>query len=239
MRCSVATAMRLRAVSIGLAAAGTLVGCAPDGAHVEASAAIGEERVRYVALGDSYTIGTGVTDAERWPNQLAAGDGRLELAANLGVNGYTSADLIADELSQLDGLRPELITVLIGVNDVVQGVLDTEYASNVAVILDDLVARVGAGRIVCVATPDYTRTPRGMEYGNPELQSDRIVRFNAILREACEQRGITFVPEIFEISQRVGEDAGLVAEDGLHPSGEQYRHWVEAIAPVVAVLLDG
>lgn len=230
--------MRLRDISIiGLVAAGILAGCAGGEARGEASAADGEERVRYVALGDSYTIGTGVTEAERWPNQVAARIEELALAGNLGVNGYTSAELIADELPQLDALRPELVSLLIGVNDVVQGVPDTEYASNVAVILDGLVARVGPDRVICVATPDYTRTPRGAEYGNPELQSDRIVRFNAILREACEQRGGTFVPDIFEISQRAIDDPDLVAGDGLHPSGEQYRQWVEAIAPVVEVLL--
>jgi lysophospholipase L1-like esterase len=195
--------------------------------------------VRYVALGDSYTIGTAVTEAERWPNQLAARIGEIELAGNLGVNGFTSADLIADELPRLDALRPELVSLLIGVNDVVQGVPDAGYASNVAVILDDLAGRLPADRIVCVATPDYTRTPRGADYGDPDLQSDRIVRINAILREACELRGITFVPEIFEISQRASDDPDLVAEDGLHPSGVQYRRWVEAIAPVVEVLLAG
>lgn len=195
--------------------------------------------MRYVALGDSYTIGTAVSEAERWPNQLAERVGGIELVANLGVNAYTSADLIADELPQLDALRPELVSVLIGVNDVVRGIPDAEYGVNVAMILEALSDRLPADRIVCVATPDYTRTPRGAEYGNPDLQSDRIVRINAILREACEMRGMTFVPEIFEISQRATDEPSLVAEDGLHPSGEQYRRWVEVIAPVVEVLLAG
>jgi lysophospholipase L1-like esterase len=231
--------MRLRAASItGLLATGVIAGCGADGARVEASPGSGEGRVRYVALGDSYTIGTAVNEADRWPNQLAVRVEEIELAGNLGVNGFTSADLIASELPQLDALRPELVSVLIGVNDVVQGVPDAEYANNMAVILDDLAARLAADRIVCVATPDYTRTPRGADYGNPDLQSDRIVRINAILREACELRGITFVPETFEISQRAGDDPELVAEDGLHPSGEQYRRWVEVIAPIAQDLLS-
>jgi acyl-CoA thioesterase I len=114
---------------------------------------------------------------------------------------------------------------------------DVNYAVNVAAILDDLLGRLGRDRIVCVATPDYTRTPRGADYGDPDLQSDRIVRINAILREACDMRRITFVPDIFEISQRASDEPGLVAEDGLHPSGEQYRRWVEVIGPVVEDLL--
>jgi lysophospholipase L1-like esterase len=230
--------MRLRAAwIIGLLTAGAIAGCAADAARGEPSPHSGEERVRYVALGDSYTIGTSVTEAERWPNQLAARIGDLELVANLGVNGYTSADLITDQLPRLDELRPELVTLLVGVNDVVQDVPDANYASNVAIILDELTDRLARDRIVCVATPDYTRTPRGAQYGDPDLQSDRIVRINAILREACEQRRITFVPEIFELSQAASDEPDLVAEDGLHPSGEQYRRWVDAIAPVVEVLL--
>ena len=230
--------MRLRAAwIIGLLTAGAIAGCAADAARGEPSTRSGEERVRYVALGDSYTIGTAVDEADRWPNQLAARISDLELVANLGVNGYTTADLITDQLPRLDELRPELVSLLIGVNDVVQGVPDANYAVNVATILDELTDRLARDRIVCVATPDYTRTPRGAEFGNPDLQSDRIVRINAILREACELRRITFVPEIFEISQQASDDPALVAEDGLHPSGEQYRRWVEAIGPVVEVLL--
>jgi lysophospholipase L1-like esterase len=222
--------MLIRAVAIGLLAAGIGAGCGIAGQ---------EERVRFVALGDSYTIGTSVGASERWPNQLADRLPEIELVGNPAVNGYTSADLIAEELGQLDRLRPEFVSLLIGVNDVVQGVPDAQYSGNVALILEELLTRLPPGRIVCVATPDYTRTPNGAAYGEPDLQSDRIVRVNAILREACEQRRITFVPEIFEISQRVTDDPSLVADDGLHPSGAQYRLWVDAIEPVVRRQLDG
>lgn len=195
--------------------------------------------MRYVALGDSYTIGTSVGEAERWPNQLDARIGELELVGNPAVNGYTSADLINEELPLLDGLRPELVSVLIGVNDVVQGVTDLQYAGNVAIILEELRTRLPAQRIVCVATPDYTLTPRGASFGDPVQQSDAIMRFNAILLEACEARGMRFVPEVFEISQMVTNDPSLVASDGLHPAGAQYRLWVDAIAPVIVALLEG
>ena len=227
--------MRLRAITLVLLVAAG-IGCERDGAR-DPSADREEERVRYVALGDSYTIGTSVREDDRWPDQLAARVPELELVANLAINGYTSADLIDRELPALDGLDAELVSVLIGVNDVVQRVPDSVYAANVAVILDRLVELVPPDRLLCVATPDYTRTPRGADYGDPEAQSDAIVRFNAILREACEGRGGAFVPEVFEISLMASEDPSLVADDGLHPSGEQYRRWVEAIEPVVARLL--
>lgn len=193
--------------------------------------------MRYVALGDSYTIGTSVAKAESWPSQMVERVPELDLVGNIAVNGYTSDDLIRDELPQLDRLRPELVTVLIGVNDVVQRVADLQYAGNVAVILEELLTRLPPDRILGVATPDYTLTPQGAAFGDPHQQSDAIVRLNAILREACEARRIRFVPEVFEISQAVLEDPSLVAADGLHPSGSQYSLWADAIATPVSELL--
>lgn len=230
--------MRFRAAAIGLLSRGVCLGGCATGEGGSPSVSEQEARVRYVALGDSYTIGTSVAEAERWPNQLAERVGKLDLVGNPAVNGYTSADLIDEELPLLDGLQPELVTVLIGVNDVVQGVSDLHYAGNVAIILEELRTRLPAERILCVATPDYTLTPQGAGFGDPAQQSDAIVRVNAILREACEARGMPFVPEIFEISQMVRDDPSMVASDGLHPSGAQYRMWVDAIEPVVAQLLE-
>lgn len=197
--------------------------------------------IRYVALGDSYTIGTSVEAAERFPNQLVealADDGfELELVANLGVNGYTSADLIRDELPELDALAPDLVTLLIGVNDVVQGVPAATYERNIVTIIDALLARLQAARIVTVAIPDYTVTPAGADYGDPDDQHDAIVANNTIMARLAAARGIAFV-DIFDLSLGAADDRSLVADDGLHPSGRQYTLWVGRIVPVVAGLLS-
>lgn len=196
--------------------------------------------LRYVALGDSYTIGTAVGIADRWPNQLVVALGgeppTLDLAANLGVNGFTSRDVLDVELPQLGALRPEFVTLLIGVNDVVQGVTETTYRRNVRVILDDLVGRVGAQRIVVVTTPDYTVTPAGGDYGDPGRQAAGIRAFNAALTTLATSRGIAVV-DIHDLSLRAATDPSLVARDGLHPSGAQYALWVDRILPEVEMLL--
>lgn len=195
--------------------------------------------MNYVALGDSYTIGTSVSPAESWPSQLVARLPELRLVGNLGVNGYTSADLIVEELPQLAPLQPEFVTLLIGVNDVVQGVSEASYQANVELIVDALVTSPGADRVLCVATPDYTVTPQGAAFGSSEAQRAGIVRFNEILGATCRARGVRFVADIFEVSQGAATDPSLVAIDGLHPSGAQYRRWVDALAPVVQELLGG
>jgi lysophospholipase L1-like esterase len=192
--------------------------------------------LRYVALGDSYTIGTSVGEAERWPNQLSERVPGLRLVANLGVNGFTSADTIDVELPRLDALDPQIVTLLIGVNDVVQGVPPETYRRNVEAILDDLVARVGASRVLVVTTPDYTVTPAGADYGDPARQAAAIREANRVLAAAAAARGVAVV-DISDISLRAKDDRSLVASDGLHPSGEQYRFWVDRIAPAIAELV--
>jgi lysophospholipase L1-like esterase len=196
--------------------------------------------VRYVALGDSYTIGTSVAAPERWPDQLVValgGDaGPLELVANLGVNGYTSADLIRDEMLALERLQAEFVTLLIGVNDVVQGVASARYAANVSSILDGLLERVPANRVVTVAIPDYTVTPAGADYGDPRRQHEGIVAANQTMSRLAADRGIAYV-DTFDVSLRAATDRSLVAVDGLHPSGAQYGLWVGRILPVVEALL--
>lgn len=198
--------------------------------------------LRYVALGDSYTIGTSVEARQRFPDQLVAALGptprSLALTANLGVNGYTSADLIGDELPALEALDPQFVTVLIGVNDIVRGVPPAAYEANVETILDALRARLPPDRIVTVAIPDYTVTPAGADYGDPARQHAAIVAANSTMARLSAERSICFV-DIFDISLRASGDRTLVASDGLHPSGTQYAGWVERIRPVVEELLAG
>ena len=196
--------------------------------------------LRYVALGDSYTIGTSVEPAERWPNLLVAAldDAplSLELVGNIAVNGYSSRDVIDLELPQLAELRPDFVTLLIGVNDVVRGVPHEAYRRNTEAILDDLVALVSAERILVVTTPDYTVTPAGGDFGDPVRKSAGIRAFNEILTTTASSRGILVV-DIHDLSLHAATNPSLVARDGLHPSGAQYALWVKRILPAVETLL--
>jgi len=197
--------------------------------------------LRYVALGDSYTIGTAVPEPERWPNQLVqavgGAGGPLRLTGNLAVNGFTSGDLVASELPRLNELRPGFVTLLVGVNDVVQGVPDETYRAHLETIFEALLGRLPPARVLAVTTPDYTVTPAGADYGDPTERRAGIVRANDSLSAAAESRGIAVV-DIFDLSHRAATDRSLVAADGLHPSGSQYALWVERIAPAVRALLS-
>lgn len=206
------------------------------------------EVVRWVALGDSYTIGTAVAPGDGWPEQLVArldadpvpGVG-LRLAANPAVNGYASAAVIRAELPVL-AAEPDVgfASLLVGANDAVQGVPEAEFRGNVATILEACLARLPADRVLGVETPDYTVTPMGAAFGEPVARRAAIVRFNALFAAECAAHGVTFVDGILAISSEAGRDPTLVAPDGLHPSAAQYGRWVrERIEPAVRLLLGG
>jgi len=199
--------------------------------------------LRYVALGDSYTIGTSAREDERWPDQLVRrlaagrpGAPPLDLVANLGVNGFTSRDVIEVELPRLGALAPGFVSLLVAVNDVVRGVPADAYRRNMEHILDAVASHVPPERILAVGTPDYTVTRQGAAYGDPRRQSAAIAACNSTLALLAERRRIAFV-DIFGVSLRAAADASLVADDDLHPSGRQYALWVDAIEPVVRRLL--
>src|SRR5260221_7564975 len=108
------------------------------------------------------------------------------------------------------------MSFLIAENDVFMGVPWETYRRNVEQILDDLVRRVGAGRVLVVTTPDYTVTPAGASYGDPVQQAAGIRANNAIETAAAEAPGGRVV-DIYPLSIGAGTDPGVVAGDGLHP----------------------
>lgn len=195
-----------------------------------------DRRLRYVALGDSFTIGTSVAPEDAFPSQLVRAVPQLELVANLGVNGYSTVDLIRDELPAFERLAPGFATLLVGVNDVVQGIPPATYEADVRTILATLRRHLPVERILIVAIPDYTVTPQGADYGDPVKRSAEIRASNATMRAIANELSIAFV-DIYELSLEAATDRSLVAADGLHPSGAQYARWVERIEPVVRRLL--
>ena len=161
---------------------------------------ISRAAVRYVALGDSYTIGTSVGESERWPNQLVERARRqratLELVANLGVNGYTSARPDRRRAARSSrGLEPDFVTVLIGVNDVVQRVPKTTYRRTSRSILGALLAALPAraDRDRRLDARLHVHAAGCRRSGSRHNSAAEIARFNDVMRAACAERGIRFV----------------------------------------------
>jgi lysophospholipase L1-like esterase len=255
-----------RFLALTTAAALALAGCSPDGStggsmepSVAPATAVPEgttlsqapltselEPLRLVALGDGYTAGTATAAPRRdsWPAQLAQamdhGDLQLRLVDNLAEASHTSEDVERVQLPQVEALAPDVVTLQVGVNDIIaRDISLQDYRANLTHILDELLAIVPARRIFLITTPDHTLTERGGDYGPRDVGQADVAEANGILADLAGERGLTVI-DIAPVNQRVAEDASLVVGDGPYPSAKQYAGWVEIIGPQVRrVLMDG
>jgi acyl-CoA thioesterase I len=186
------------------------------------------ESIRYVALGDSYTIGTGLEDeAQNFPSLLAGRlreDTGIDVAlVNLGVNGYTTTDLIREELPVARGLHPQLVTVLIGANDVVQGSTEAAYGARLIVIYQAVVGLgIPATSVVAISTPDFSGLPGAAPFGTASDMRMRIDLFNRVARSEAAARGFHYA-DISAITRAQDRGRDWLAADGLHPGPAQHR----------------
>ena len=183
--------------------------------------------MRYLALGDSYTIGTGGAEGDNFPSQLAArleaaGSGSVRLT-NLGVNGFTSADLLRHELSAAAAAKPAIVTCLIGVNDYVQGVPLDMYRERLSQIYTGIGALgLGDGRAVAISIPDFSFTPAARQFGDPGAIAEGLKAFNDVGAAEAAGAGLSFI-DIFETSRAgAGTGAGWPAT-GCIPAGPSTR----------------
>ncbi|HET7421413.1 MAG TPA: SGNH/GDSL hydrolase family protein [Candidatus Dormibacteraeota bacterium] len=187
----------------------------------------GHRALRYLALGDSYTIGTGASDdAHAWPSIVAARLG-AELV-NPAVNGYTTLDLIREELPYVDSFQPDLVSVLIGVNDLVQGRSPAQYRSSLKTIYDAVRGR----RVVAVSIPNWSYVPAAAGFGGREHVERLTDTFNEIARDEAMRRGFAWVDLGAASTSGIGIE-GWIASDELHPGDVQYAAWAEAIWPAI------
>jgi acyl-CoA thioesterase-1 len=191
------------------------------------------DAIRYLPLGDSYTIGQSVPEADRWPNQLVArlsSQGtKLRIVDNPSVTGYTTQDLIDRELPLLSKDKPQFVTILIGVNDYVQGVPAATFTNNLNYIIATVQASLTQPKNVLLVTiPDYGLTPTGAEFGDPNQTAQGIMTFNTIIEQVAAAHDLA-VADIYPVSLGVATDPSLIADDGLHPSGKEYTAWTNVI----------
>jgi lysophospholipase L1-like esterase len=182
---------------------------------------------RYLALGDSFTIGTGATPEQSYPARLTARASCSVELRNVGVNGYTTEDVIEDELPELAPFKPTLVTLAIGANDIVQGRTPGEYRDHVRRILAAVKA-AGAKRIVSLPQPDWSLSPAARSFGDSPAIHARIVDANSILRDETLAVGGSFA-DLFPLMETQAR-AGMIASDGLHPSAAAYDAWAAELA---------
>ncbi len=194
----------------------------------------------FLALGDSYTIGEGVTAVERWPNQLVAalrkrgvdiGEPRI-----IAKTGWTTDELNA--AIDGEGVRDsfDLVTLLIGVNNQYRGRDLENYRVECGSLLQRAIHFAGgdARRVIVVSIPDWGVTPFAVARDRARIAAE-IDAFNRINRDVTRQAGARYA----DVTPMSREGASMVVSDGLHPSAAMYARWTAAILPAAMAVLGG
>jgi acyl-CoA thioesterase I len=197
----------------------------------EESASSAVREVRYVALGDSFTEGTGSKPQQAFPFRLAErwrARGPQVSVRNLAKNGYATREVIEWEIPKVREFAPSIVTLAVGANDIVRSVSAEEYRRQLQKIFWMLRAEgVPASRIIVLPQPQWSLSPAAESFGDARLLSDRIAQFNGILGDEAKAAGARFL-DLYPLMQSQARE-GRVAADGLHPSADAYDAWAEAI----------
>ncbi|MCL7986435.1 SGNH/GDSL hydrolase family protein [Sphingobacterium sp. lm-10] len=198
---------------------------------------------RYLALGDSYTIGEAVTERESFPYQLTAllkdHDVPVESVKIIAKTGWTTSDLIAAIESEETDHTYDFVTLLIGVNNQYQAKSKTQYREELQQLIFKSIAFVNGrkDRVFVLSIPDYGVTDFAKEKNLVLQISDDIDAYNNIVREEASREGVLFV-DITPKSRLATSDQTLTASDTLHPSAKMYALWNEILLPNIVQTLS-
>ncbi len=195
--------------------------------------------MRYLALGDSYTIGESVSATERFPVQLTRRLREQGIPIDdpqiIARTGWTTDELERAILQNSPHGSYDLVTLLIGVNNQYRGRDAEEYRREFIRLLERAIALAGnkPTRVMVLSIPDWGMTPFGRNRKNVSAEIDA---FNAINQSEAIARGVHYV-NITPISREAENDPSLIAGDGLHPSGKMYSQWVDLLLPIAQHML--
>jgi lysophospholipase L1-like esterase len=198
------------------------------------------KKQKYLALGDSYTIGERVDVLLKFPVQLIVrlNYEKIELDPQIiAKTGWTTDELLEAIEEEAPSDDFDLVTLLIGVNNQYRGRDVDNYRQEFQVLLNKAVefAKAEKDRVIVLSIPDYGVTPFGQKKGQRAI-AEEIDQYNAINREISEQAGVNYI-DITEISREALTKRYLIAQDELHPSGEMYGLWVDKMMSLVLEIL--
>ena len=190
--------------------------------------------IYYLALGDSYTIGQSVAYNQNFPSQLKDSlEKNIALPITteiIAVTGWRTDNLI-DAINKGTQRRTyDFVTLLIGVNNQYQNRPFTQYENEFPELLKRAVALAegNSKKVIVVSIPDYAYTPFGQNSPNSKIISEEIDAYNQFAKKITEGFGVIFV-NITDITRKGLENPNLVASDGLHPSAQAYKKFVERL----------
>ena len=203
--------------------------------NISNNARITDNSIRFIPIGDSYTIGMGVKQSDRWPNRLIRNlksqDINIELVANPAVSGFTVKQAINYELPMVTTLKPDLVSVFIGANDSFMLTDPVLFEQDYRQLLSKLEATIDNPKnIILISLPDYSKAPASRRYPNNFRYHQIVISYNQIIKNISQEKKLPLV-DLYPISQTMTESADYIL-DGLHPSALGYQKWETVIFPV-------
>ncbi len=196
-----------------------------------------------LALGDSYTIGQSVPEADRFAVQaaksLTADKFKFSAPEIIAQTGWTTGFLLK-RLSDAAPQQPQydIVTLLIGVNNQYQNRTQQEYTDEFLILLKKAIQYAGNNkkRVIVLSIPDYSVTPFASGSDKASIARE-IDAFNVINKTIAMQQGVNYI-DITPSSRLAANDQSLTANDGLHPSGLQYKLWSDLLVPAIKIALQ-
>ena len=188
---------------------------------------INKSNLKYLALGDSYTIGEKISFDDAYPNQIVSELSLIDSVIIIAKTGWTTNELI-DTLSKSYLDKYDVVSLLIGVNNQFRGYQIDKYVME----FENLLIRAidyskNKKNVFVLSIPDYGVTPFGKVRGQERI-SKEINSYNDINRVLAEKYNVMYF-DITEISRKAENDTSLLAEDTLHPSKKMYKMWVDKL----------
>ncbi len=198
--------------------------------------------LKYLALGDSYTIGESVDSSLRYPVQIADSleklGYRVEAPEIIAVTGWTTSNLKAG-IEAANPIGPyDLVSLLIGVNNQYRGMEINIYMTEFEELINQSISFAGnnTDRVIVLSIPDWGVTPFATGADKEKIARE-IDQYNAINHEIARSKGIAWI-DVTGISRLAEEDNTLIASDGLHPSGMMYTEWVRMAIPEIVKMIE-
>jgi lysophospholipase L1-like esterase len=204
---------------------------------------VGEQRGpwRLVTLGDAYTAGysTDLPRRDSWPAQVVESLKRAEVPVNffnLAARGVSSVEVLEDQLEQVGPYQPDVVTVQVGINDLVYHETEEGYRQNLASILDGLLELLPPEQIFAITTPRDARDAEGDDRDAARADIDQL---NAVLADVAAERDIEVI-DIGPVNRLGDDDVSMSERDGvyIYPTAKQYAGWAEVIGPHIRAALS-
>jgi lysophospholipase L1-like esterase len=196
----------------------------------------------YLALGDSYTIGEGVGENDRFPVQT------VKILKNSGIQvadpkivartGWTTIELNDELTANPINETFDIVTLLIGVNDQYRGFPVESYKPWFTKLLERAIAYAGgkANRVVVISVPDWGVTPYAEGRDRDEI-AGQIDLYNEANKAIAKKHKVKYLDITADTREVMSDAPNLLAKDQLHYSGQEMGMWAAKLSIILKAML--